>query len=496
MTLAACRASPYFAAGADLHTTAGVAQLWDNARILDMASVAPRELFQAHAEHRHEFVNENPLTQWLRGGFDYRTGLTTLVVYLDTVDMGVGVSPRLRVFVNETLRIDAAISAGVQAYTTTSMATWDLSDGQACDVRMELFDPSGGTPDLTGGRRWGTHYIVDAFVGPCSAVNVGTWPGIPTFSTGPDPARMQQLGDCADWLARRMGVVPMPLFQRVVSSPDSRWWTAEAGEQPLHIWSGGGPRGPFDRLALRLVWAAGFAQSTRLPIRINGTEVATTPTIGVGTWGQQTFSITLGGYAPATLLRVDLRQTDTVGNPADNGRNGYPMRWTLEYAELQRSAPPLQTMTFRPVPDELTSWATRRTRLQNIADWLNVIKTRIDTDVDRWDRIRLFRSSYAYKDAQYRIGRFHTVRRQRAGKRLKVRGSNLTIGWGPPTFQLVNPKEPYGEFQWSWSLSETLVGGNDVQTRVIDLDTLKGLEYGMPYTVYGHDVRYAAEILL
>jgi hypothetical protein len=492
VTLAAYQDSPFFPAEVDLYTTDGIALLWDGVGLLDMACKAPRDLFQGHAEHRHEYVGTNPLPFW-SGGFRYRAGLTTLAVYLDATDLGTSVTPRLRVYVEGVLRIDSAITSGVALYSVATMASWSLTDGQVCEVRMEIVDigllPA---PNLGTGRAWGTYYLVDAFVGPLSSVSIGSWPGVPTFTDEPDPDKLLQLGNAADWLARRMALVPSPLFQRVVSSTDSRWWTPEAGEGETHLWSGGGIRGPFDRLVMKIVWVAGRATSTRIRLRINGSEVETTASITPGTWGTETFDVDLSGYSATDLLRVELDQDDTIGT---NAPGGYPMRWSLEYAEFQRSDPGLQSLDFRPVPDELTTWTTRMNRLNALGAWLQVVKNTIDNDTDRWDRARLFRSSYAYdaKEAAYFQGRFHATRRERGGARLRVRGSNIKIAWGAPSYKLVDPKEPFGEYTWAWGSEEALVSGNEVETREISLDTLRGLEYGMLYTVYGSDVRYAAE---
>jgi hypothetical protein len=398
------------------------------------------------------------------------------------------------------LRIDAAITAGTQAYSSTSMASWGLSDGQVAEVRMDIVDttllpgPSlPGEPANPADPQWGRYDLVDAFVGPVSSVSIGSWPGVPSFTTGGDnlsEAEVQQLSNAANWLALRMGLVPLPLFQRVVSSNELPYFSVTPGDP--HMWTGGGVRGPFDRLEVKVVWLAGTATSQRIRLLLNGSEVDTTAAIGAYAWGEDTLVADLSALSASSVLRVSLELVITTG--ADPGR---PTRVTTEYVELQRSDPPFQTFDNRPQPDESATWTTRANRINAMGAWLQVIKNRIDADVDRWDRVRLFRSSYAYDlgEAQYLIGRYQAIRRRRTGARLIVRGAGgIKLGWGPYAARLVDAKkEPDGEYNWSWASEETLVSGDQAETREIWLDTLKGLEYGMTYTIYGADVRYAAE---
>jgi hypothetical protein len=501
MTLAHYIDAPYFVEETDLHTTDGVALLWDDAAILDMASLAPRDVFQAHADHRLEFSRTNPLPFW-RGGFRYRAGYTTLAVVIHSSTYmqltGNGVTPRIRVYVNEVLRIDQAITAGTATYSIATMAAWGLVDGAVAEVRMDIVDLGylpgpdlPGEPDNPSDPQWGRYELMDAFVGPVSSVSIGSWPGVPTFSTGtgePDPDLLLQLSNASDWLAARMALVPQNLFQRVISSAELPYFSTNPGDP--HMWSGGGPRGPFDRLAIKVVWLAGTATSHRIRLLINGTEVDTTADIGAYEWGEDVLTADLSGYTATAVLRLTLELVITAG--ADPGR---PTRVTTEYAEYQRTTPGFQAFDNRPVPDELTTWETRALRLNAIGAWLQVIKNRIDNDVDRWDRVRLFRSSYAYDPGEARtlMGRFHAVRRRRTGARLIVRGSNLKLGYGPYSAKLSNDKEPESEYVWSWGFEEGLVSGDQVETREIYLDALPGLDYGMQYTIYGDDVRYAAE---
>lgn len=492
MSLLGIQSTPAFVAGNDLHATDGVQVLWDNARQLDLASLAPRDLFQGHGDFRIrlELFGENPL-DWARGGYRYRTGLTTLTVTVAHVLGGGGVAPRLRVLVNGVSRIDAALT-GVgtqQTVTATGMASWGLTDGQPVDVRMEIYDSGQPGPSLPDGVTWGRYYLVDAYVSPASAIIADAYPGEPTFTTGPEAAKLTQLGNAELWLARRMAAVPQPLFQRIVSSPELPWWTLEPGEPGRHLWSGGGPRGPFDRIRARVVWVKGTAPSQRIRMLIDGVEVATTPNIAAGGWNH-TFDVNIAGYSATAPLRVELELVVDAGSDG-----GYSSRLSVEYVELARATPAIQTLSDRPVAWESTTWATRKARLNQIAAVLSTVKSRIDADADRWDRIRLFRSSYAYGpiNAEYLKGRYHAVRRQRTGARLVVRGSNLKLGWGALGATLVDPKEPQGEYAFTWAVEETLVGGSEVETREVALDGLGGLLPGMTYQVYGGDVRYAAE---
>lgn len=491
MSLYAFQNPPGFATGNDLHATDGVQILWDNARVLDLASLATRELFCGHADHRHEYINANPLTYYWRGGFRYRTGLTTLTVSVDRALLGTGVAPRVRAHVNGVTRIDAALTAGLNSYSVSGMGSWGLVNGDVAEVRIDIFDPAAPQPTFDETPNvWGRYYLADAYVSPASAIHTTAWPGVPTFTTSPDEARLVQLGNAGVWLAQRMAACPVPLFQRLVSSPDLPWWTPQPDEPIRHLWSGGGVRGPYDRISARVVWVKGSATNQRIRMLINGSEVATTANISAGGWNH-TFDVNISGYSSSAPLRVELELVITTGAEA----GGYPNRLSVDYVEFRRASPPLQTMSNRPVSWEQTDWATRKSRLNAIAGWLNTIKSRIDADSDRWDRIRLFRGSYAYEpgEAEYLKGRHHAVRRARTGTRLIVRGTNIKLGWGPLGATLNDPKEPFGEYSFTWGFEETLVSGSEVQTREVQLDALPGLLPGMLYQVYGGDVRYAGE---
>lgn len=503
MSLLAYPDSPYFAAGTDMHTTDGIATLWDGIRVLDMASLAPRDVFQAHSEHRHELVNENPLRYW-SGGYRYRLGMTTLAVYVDVAAMGTAVSPRIQVQVNGVTRIDAALVSGVGLYSAADMAAWGLVDGQVAEVFMQIIDTGRlPGPDLPSGSTWGTYYLVDAFVAPASAImGADAWPGTPAFiasplpGNGPTQAALLQLGNAADWLARRLACVPSPLAQTTVGTCDGlATWTPEPGEPPRHLWSGGAIRGPFDRLRCRVVWVASrTAETQRIRLKIGGSEVATTPSWPASGWGYHDFDVNLGAYSATALLRIDLEWM--VTGPSLGAAAVLP-RLTVQWVELHRSAATYATLTNRPTMYESSTWAARRAQLNEMSAALTTIYNRVTADVDRWDRIRLFRSSYAYNlgEAATLHGQYHAVRRHRAGLRLIVRGSNLKVGWGAAGYTLANPKEPYGQYIWKWASEETVVSGSEVQTREIFLDALEGLEPGFQYVIYGADCRYAAEEL-
>lgn len=502
MTLYAYTDSPFFAAGTDVHTTDGIQLLWDNTRLLDMATLAPRDLFTAHTETRHERNRQNPLRFW-QGGFRYRTGLTTLGLYVDRVTTGESlVTPKIRVTCNGVTRIDSTLASGVNLYSVGTMASWGLTDGQVVEVVMEIYDAAAPTPSMDEtAYDWGTYYLVDAHVSPASGIIADAYPGVPSFvatpagNAGPTQAKLLQLGNAADWLARRVNACAVPLFQRMTATAELPYWPKDPypDEPARHLWSGGLIRGPFDRIYARVVWVTGSATNQRIRMLINGSEVATTGNLSASSWGFYDFAVNVSGYGATTVLRVELELVITAG--VEQG--GWPTRISVEWVEAGRNAAGFQTLTNRPTPYESTTWAVRRARLNDIATWLTAIKSRIDADVDRWDRIRLYRSSYAYNPGEAEIlqGRYWAVRRRRTGARLIVRGSNVKIGWGPLSYKLANPDEPFGEYLYSWGYEETLISGNEVQTKEIFLDTLTGLLPGMTYVLSGWDVRYAGEEL-
>lgn len=476
--------SPTFAEETDVHVTDGMEILRENGRILSMLAQRGRDVTQGLTENRVELVNENPL-RFAGMGFQYRTGMTTLAFVVDVTSVGVSITPRFRVYVNGTMRIDSVISAtGVQTFSVATVAAWGLTDGQVAEVDIQIHDPSAPSPTLNeSGRSWGRYYLIDAYVTPVAATLTDPWPGVPTFTTGPATASMAQLGRAYDWMAARMALVPDPVWMRPGGVPGLYWPTT------YHLWSGGTvARGEYDRLRVELAYQIVTNGSERIRLLINGTEVQTSPTYAAPTWGVLDWTISLTGYGASTPLRLELQSIVT-------GESSRPSRFTVHGISLERSAPTFVATPTAIASEESMAWSTARTRLTTYASAVSGVKAQIDAFPDRWDRARLFRRTYAYNDgaAQYLQFRYQAVQRRRVGSRLLVRGSGIRIGWGP--FVIEPNREQDGEPTLKWAYEETITAADKVETREIALSGLPGLDVGSSYALIGWDLRYAAEFL-
>lgn len=474
--------APYFVADSDSSATA-YNQIWENARLVDLISLRARDAFQAHQDPPED-VGTNPLPIW-QGGFQFRAGMTTAT--LKWFNSLAGLAERLRVNFNGVQVADDLATAGDQTQTIT-LTGRGYADRQVIEVKVFIFSNSYPPGDV-GGSAWGRYQLIDAYASPLAGIMTTAWTPAPTFTNSLDPVKLNQLSNASDFLALRLGLLPMPLFQSFVYATGEYW----SGSNKA-LWNGGITRsGGFNRLRANVSYDIVSNMGESLRMKINGAVVSSIGPFNAGTKGSHVFDLDLSGYADGTPLRLQyesLITSEPTGNPPQ------PSRYHLFEAALTPGAGvSMATMPAKCDYLESMTWATFKGRLNALAAIFNAVKARIDAAPDIYDRARFYRHGYGYDDGQkeYFQNRHVPLRKQRIGAVLVVRGKGVSLGWGPATVEA--PAELGGEYVAKSAYNETLIGGDKVDTKIVYLDTLPGLEVGAPYVLRGSDIRYAAEYL-
>jgi hypothetical protein len=445
-----------------------------NASVLNQISwrhVLPHSSAIARVENTR--TNPIELGRW---SFMYRNGMTTATYVLQNTKVA---SERVRIVHNGTQVADVAMTGGIQTITVTLSG---LSDQQIVEVRITIIDltmPS----DLEDPDAWGRYDVLNAYAGPLSACMVDTYGGVPTFTTGPAPALLQQLADAQHWIWRRLAFVPMPHWIGTVLGAGT-WWSGTT----TPMWIGSVTRST-DHREFRLPWRAerGTATSERFRLRLNGVQV-TEATIAAGATSG-TLVADLSSYASGTTLLAELQQVILTGDEFPNG-GATSTRWDLLDMRLAAPSPSLASLPTALTTLQSMTWTQLRDWLNAVATATQATYTRIQDNPVLFDRAPMFRRAYGFDDFQreYFSSRYISYQR-RGGLVLVVRGKNLTLAWGPTTIERPEDGEPIVENAYT----EQLVSGDSVQTKVIYLSTYGAIPPGAYYTIRGSELTYAAE---
>lgn len=408
-----------------------------------------------------------------------RNGMTTLTAEGRAANAG---STQLRMYVN-----------GVQRATATPATPWSMSvpisnlgvsDGQTIAIEIIAVGavPANATFVTTG---------VYATPVPFSR----TWTAAPGFTTAyPAAGGLTALGSSIDYCFARMSAVPFAArrlprwglgpFKSAAGDPQSE---AVHGAYPLHY---GGITRNYSQDELRLIGlATSSVPQLRLNLYVNGTlrDQSEIMTPGTMTWhletplaayavgerlGYAVFGEVVSAGAPAswqsrTRISIDTSRTEGV----------YP------YAVLPA---PLSQGAIS--PEALRDW------LNSLSTAVNAVKARIDAAPAIWNRAYAVRNWYSVDgNSRGNLDKRAPARILMQGRRLVVRGKNVSLAFGPLTY-------PTGDFgkvadEWTHSVSQQLIAGDQVETKEIWLDGIPNLLPGTQYALTG-EVQYAAEYLV
>jgi hypothetical protein len=424
----------------------------------------------------------NPVTVW-RGGFTFLDGMDTLRVVTFTTGQQAG--DTLRVYRGDGTGTysDHTLANGLQTFTIAIDAA-GYAHEEVVLLRLDLLNGSAGAT-----YNWGNIDIREVVAYPVELSDA--FPGVPTFGAI-SAANLNQLGNCIDWLARRMGLRYEPLQQAVIRRIGP-WYDAVDGTQTDVRLTGSVRTSPAhgELVARGLVYVAhGATESIRLNISGGAVEDTVTP------------STTPGIYAWELIADISGSATDAL------------IPWIVDYIRTGGSTSPqtvnrwsVYEVLTRPTTGTPASLAAQEARVPTtfsaLQTWLNALCTVVDDAYDRivanypvWQGQRAYRARFAIEDYQFRVFEPWGVAlaQRRTGEALYVRGKGVTLGYGSGRF-LEDKQNEVGAFEFENFRRETVLDGDQVQTVRFYLDSAPGLPTGAPFNLRGVDLFYAAEQL-
>lgn len=484
--------SPIWHDDAQLDVTGAIDVMHRNLALVDALLCEGPDALCAHA-YANEPVNDNPHAygQW---GLPYRTGADTLTWRGRKATADTSCTMNLRFMANG-VEVDDGITLTL---STDTELTWDLStvvgltltDGEVLEIAIILYDDAspGGPPDGLGpGRAWGDLETTALFLSPLTPSR--TWSTPPTFTGGPEWEKLRLLCYLTDYTAERAALAARPLFLALAHATG----TFSDAESPMQIWRGGTERGAFETLnvagALRVV----NNPAEHMRLLVQGSEADVSSTAGPGDKLAFSFAYDISGEADDDPIRIELQD---VREDTDGTR---PSRIGLWRVWLSDGPTPL-TLPALPAPESTDSWEDVKDYLNALADAVADLKTRLDANPHAWGRQHAYRQNYGFDSGEkaYFATR-HVALGRRRGGRLLVRGRGVTIGWGAPTWTLVDDAEPDGPYNVQHAFSASLIGGTawdagteGIETTLVYLDEV-GVPPGVHYALLG-EVLYAGEL--
>lgn len=396
------------------------------------------------------------------GGF-FRSGVTTLTIE--------GVSDvQLDLYLNGVFN---SSQAAAPAGFTKNITLTGLSDGDAVLLEVRTNGNSSTTAGYSTLQR-----IDDVYMSP--VVVASAWGGVPTFAGTYNAARLNQLLDAAQYIWERVIAVP------IIPVVGGQLVQASHRQETIRLFDGSIGRYASNEV-LRVYGT--------LNCRTNAEHYeidygATTYTSATYTAGQDiaiahafTLTHTLGTRTPVRIRAV----------VEDNTYRDYPSvfsSYTLlaVRSEADSAGYATQTPPVAFVADTSLSDTTLNSRLNALATMLSTAKARLDARPELWNRLRLMRRVYAKDDAQVeRNARVYAGSFVRQGDRLVVRGKGVKVAYGARSLKPPEKEnEPINYSDFTWAVEQSIGQQEDtVQTSIVYLDSLDGLELGMRYFLFG-----------
>jgi hypothetical protein len=470
-----------------------------NLLTLDLDTRNGRAAYCGGWGHPEENVTANPFTK-SKGGFRYLPGMTTLTVVVrvsDSISGGTWASgDSLRIYLNDALVQTTALPGNGDQTITHTLGSYALNS--AVEVQLQIYSASRPSDDT----QWGLYEIIDAYVSPVTLSD--TWPGVPTFTTVYDAAKLTQLANAVDWLTRLVGRRTDPLFQAIVRASGPYGPSGEEAQGQSNVrWYGSmvtTTTAPILKVTGNVLVQAPATEEVRL--LVNGSVVATYNVpldYGQHTW---TLSYTMPQSA-GTRVYVEVWYRRLSVGPIVN-KSEQTNRWSLirvwsEGLANSHAAITIPAMTARTDG----SWATWKAALNACATTAGTIYSRITAAANNslWLRQYLYRGSYAYggygsKNEPSFEWIYIPNCPARIGNGVLVRGVGNTVDFGAQGFdESESAKNGIGAYKLVATYSETATGQAN-ETALVYFDALKNLPPGANYNVRGASwpARYAGEI--
>lgn len=410
------------------------------------------------------------------GGF-FRTGMTTLTIE--------GVNDyRLDFYLNGTFNsFQAAAPGGFTKNITLS----GYSDGDA--VLLEV--RTNGNPTTAPGGYTPLYRIDDVYMTPI--VVTSAWGGVPTFAGTYNAARFNQFLDAAQYIWDRVVAIPMiPILGGIMIPASHRQETIRLFDGSVGRYASNEALRVYGNLNCR-------TNAEHFEISVGGALVYTSPTYTAGQDIAIAQSVALTntlGTRTAVAIRAVI-EDDTYGR-FPSVFSSYTLSAIRSEADSAGYATQTPPTAF--TAEESISAATLNSRLNALATMLSTAKGRLDSRPELWGRSRLMRRVFAKDETQVaRNTRRYAANFVRQGDRLIVRGKGVKVAYGAISFKPpAKEGEPINYADFSWATEQSVGGQEDkVQTSIVYLDSLDGLELGMRYYVFGAGaVEVAQEFLV
>ncbi len=413
-------------------------------------------------------------------GLRFTTGMTSLVI------KGM-CATQIDIYLDGVLNTTQATSA---SYTKTITLT-GYTDGDI--ILIEILTNGNPLPTPGSTAAYTGKYVIWEMYGT-PVVTSSSWPGVPTFAGTYSAALMNQLRDAAQYIWDRVAAIPILPNLAHIYSPTTH-------KQETHKVFHGGV-GRYTSSDVFAINGAIFCKNLveHYEIYIGGAIAYTSADYTFGDSAAFVHFLSLS-HTLGTRVEVEFRDvvTSSPNNPPEN-QSLYIIDIMANGATYASAAPPTV-----PTAASSVSQATRDTYLNAISTMLSNAKARLDARPEQWNRAQACRRVYANDDTQAaRNYRRHCAIFKRQGDTLIVRGKAVKIGWG--IFSVDDPGEEdgvpkpvdYKKFKFANEVSIG-VDANKVETNVVPLDSLQGLEKDMFYYVWADpsagSYEYAAEYL-
>lgn len=477
--LKAYQDAPLFYDGTELSASL-INVIRNNSESIKNAVLLPQPIFDIHRT-----LNVQSGKDTWKGGFQYRTGLTTatFVVYSKVTTQSGAYDMVIYFNDIEVDRWNANIGGtNVGGYSGRAISLSGFSDYEIITVRVS---PEGNQPEF------GIQWVNDAYVSPLSNVNIGTWPGNPSFGTI-NGTKLNQLANASDYLANRLSIVPLPLSMGYVQwmgtnnprYPDWRYFTARATNGN-------------NRLKTTVYYRCQQAEAY-IDLIVGGVTTSSGPY----TQGQQVvvqFDFDMIGAGLSwnvdyfSLLR---ERTTIIGNSSD-GHGGFVFS-RIDNGPIRMGANSYSVSTVQPenAIRESITYSAIQTRLNNISTDIAASYATINANPRVFDRATMFRSRYGVNQAQNEYWQtvfIPSIYRQ--GDVLWVKGQGLKIAYGSVTQKPKSDSKPNDVWEYEFQYEKELLDGDKVTQQYFYLDQFEALYPGMRYYIIGKDIHYAAEHL-
>jgi len=427
--------------------------------------------------------------EWLwRGGFQYRTGMTTahFIIYSKLVSGGGSLDIVIKFNDVEVDRFDARIggtNVGGTATRDIAINTRSYADYEIVTVEVIVAETSTGS-DATKN----VYYVYDAYVYPLDTISgIGSWTGKPTFGTI-DETRLNQLSDGLDYLANRIALVGQPIHATYVN-----WMGTNNPKYPVVEYFRVNPTNS-NPLFRTTVYYVCHEVSSYIRVTINGVNYDYGPyTDGQNTTIPIEIDLIAAGLSYGTDYVGSISEYIVTPRPAeDDGSFVFSRIFVgpllLEASSYSTDATP---STFALV--ESIAYSDVKSRLNAVATIVDTAHSNMVTQSRVYNRQQMVRAKPGFNKGQNEYWNTTLVpAKYRQGDLLWVKGSGVSIGYGPISITIKSDSKPNDIWEYKFAFEEKLLDGDKISQSYFYLDQFKGLYPGMIYYILG-DCTYAAE---